>query len=397
MKRAFSVIGLALLGLALGLLVIEGALRLFPALLPYSLRPGLEVDVAAIEDAHHTRATLMAEDGYLGRVLRPDVTLHVEGHPDYAYDIQTISLGFGEGGFRDDGIGAQVYAVAVGDSFTFGDGVALDNTWVYRLEEAVGGDVVNTGVPGYSSIQNMRNLAAYGLQLEPEVVLWAFSGNDPSDDYDFQLWLSSDEPSFGGWQRTQLARDPDADPDLPAVDEGGPRNALAERSRIYGVVNLALETVEEPFQPYVDSSLDFRFKFDTVWDKYLNPDQDRLHYGLELAQFNVLEGQRLAAERGAAFVLVLVPFKEQVYWPIVSRFVDRADDYDVDWMTEAMLEFCEANDLVCVDLLPDFRERAADGEQLYFRTDGHWNEAGHALAADLIFTALDEQDLLPEE
>jgi oligoribonuclease NrnB/cAMP/cGMP phosphodiesterase (DHH superfamily) len=60
-----------------------------------------------------------------------------------------------------------------------------------------------------------------------------------------------------------------------------------------------------------------------------------------------------------------------------------------------MLDFCAAERLRCLDLTPTFRQRAAQGEQLYFRLDGHWNAAGHALAADLIYEYLAAQGLLP--
>lgn len=395
MKRALAVLGLTVFGLVFGLLLAEVALRLVPSLMPFALRTDLKVDDAAIDEAHHERSRLLMEDGYLGRILRPDATLHVEGHPDYTYDIATLSLGFGDGGFRDDGLDGPVYAVAVGDSFTFGDGVSMDQTWVERLEASIGQEVVNEGVPGYSSIQNMRNLAAYSLPLEPQVVIWAFFNNDPADDWAFQAWLSSGEPSWGAWQREQLAEEA-AQADEPVEDSNRMRAFLAQTSRVFAVIDLAAQAADEPYQPYVDETLDFRFKFSTVWSKYLNQDDERVQYGMELAQFNVLEGKRLADENGAALVLVLIPFKEQVYWPIVSRYVDGAEDYDVDWMTDAMLVFCADNDLVCIDLLPGLRAHAEQGEQLYFRTDGHFNEAGHALAAQLIEDGLAAHDLLPD-
>jgi hypothetical protein len=394
-KRALSIVGLTAFGLVFGLLLAEATLRFFPRLMPFALRTDLKVDDEAIDEAHHERSRLLLEDGYLGRVLRPDASLHVEGHPDYTYDIATLSLGIGEGGFRDDGLNGPVYAVTVGDSFTFGDGVSLEQTWVERLEASIGHDVVNEGVPGYSSIQNMRNLAAYSLPLEPEVVIWAFFNNDPADDWAFQAWLASGEPSWGAWQRMQLANEA-TETDAQAADTDSLTTFLAENSRLYAVANLAAQAADEPYQPYVDDTLDFRFKFDTVWNKYLNADDERVQYGMQLAQFNVLEGQRLAGEQGVELVLALIPFKEQVYWPIVSRYVERPEDYDVDWMTDAMLDFCADNDLTCIDLLPAFRARAEQGEQLYFRTDGHFNEAGHALAAELIEEGLAEHGLLPD-
>jgi hypothetical protein len=262
------------------------------------------------------------------------------------------------------------------------------------LEASTGRDVVNEGVPGYGSIQNMRNMAAYGLPLEPEVVIWAYFINDPTNDYNFQAWLASGDSSYGDWQRERGAIQPD-EPTQPNPSSDSLAAFLAENSRVYGVVDLAIQTHREEYIPYVDDSLDLRFRFYPVWSKHLNSDNPLLEYSMTLVQFNILEGKRLADEHGAAFLLVLIPPKEQVYWSIISRYVDNSQDYDVDGVTNTMLEFCAANDLTCIDLLPGFRTHAEQGEQLYFRSDPHWNEAGHALAADLILESLAEHDLLP--
>jgi hypothetical protein len=47
--------------------------------------------------------------------------------------------------------------------------------------------------------------------------------------------------------------------------------------------------------------------------------------------------------------------------------------------------FLDKNDIAHIDLLPEFRRRAATVDHEYYLVhDGHWNEAGHELAAELI-------------
>ena len=43
-----------------------------------------------------------------------------------------------------------------------------------------------------------------------------------------------------------------------------------------------------------------------------------------------------------------------------------------------------------IDLLPDFRTRAAKGEVLFFEVDGHPNARGYALIAELVLAHLKE-------
>ena len=75
--------------------------------------------------------------------------------------------------------------VALGDSSTFGWGVADDETYAAQLEATLDGDakadtweVLNLGVPGYSTFQGTVMLAREALPLAPDVVTWSYLSND---------------------------------------------------------------------------------------------------------------------------------------------------------------------------------------------------------------------------
>jgi hypothetical protein len=65
--------------------------------------------------------------------------------------------------------------VAVGDSMTFGEGVAESDTWTARLQSASRRRVINAGVPGYSSRQMLERLRDELGRRKPEAVLLALS------------------------------------------------------------------------------------------------------------------------------------------------------------------------------------------------------------------------------
>jgi lysophospholipase L1-like esterase len=72
----------------------------------------------------------------------------------------------------------------VGDSFTFGDGVLLEDTFVARAQAAVrraGSDLVlvNTGIPGYGTADEAHRLPGWLTELEPIAVIVMFVLNDP--------------------------------------------------------------------------------------------------------------------------------------------------------------------------------------------------------------------------
>src|SRR5262249_22825023 len=62
-----------------------------------------------------------------------------------------------------------------GDSFTFGDEVADDETCAARLEQMLPGtEVVNLGVHGYGHDQMLLYLEEVGARYQPDVVLLGF-------------------------------------------------------------------------------------------------------------------------------------------------------------------------------------------------------------------------------
>ena len=81
--------------------------------------------------------------------------------------------------------GSRFRILALGDSCTFGVGVAESETWPARLEFLLNaaGDgreyqVINSGVPGYTAFQGRRYLEKYGLDLAPDLVIATFGFND---------------------------------------------------------------------------------------------------------------------------------------------------------------------------------------------------------------------------
>jgi len=96
--------------------------------------------------------------------------------------------------------------VALGDSTTFGLGVEDEKTWPAVLEtllraRGIDVDVVNAGVPGYTSFQGRRFMLKSGLALEPDLVIVTFGFNDAS------FWGSRSDAETAslleprGWER----------------------------------------------------------------------------------------------------------------------------------------------------------------------------------------------------
>lgn len=75
----------------------------------------------------------------------------------------------------------------IGDSSTYGIGVRYRDTYAYKLEEMLNNnskknvkwEVLNAGVPGYSSLQGLRHLNRL-VQFKPDIIVAYFGANDLS-------------------------------------------------------------------------------------------------------------------------------------------------------------------------------------------------------------------------
>jgi hypothetical protein len=119
---------------------------------------------------------LYLPDPVIGAVAKPGA----RGYELYG-DGKTIQIVFDENGFRvpanrKPGPYRKPLVLALGCSFTFGDGVEAENTFAQLVADALGGTALNAGING-TSIANMLVLAERLIpKYQPDYVLVQFSG-----------------------------------------------------------------------------------------------------------------------------------------------------------------------------------------------------------------------------
>jgi len=104
--------------------------------------------------------------------------------PDYRINIRTNSRGLRtdrEIDYRKPSNKKRI--VALGDSFTMGYGVNIENLYLTRLRKKLKDaghnvEVVNLGVSGFSSAEELIMLENEGLKYDPDLVILAFYQND---------------------------------------------------------------------------------------------------------------------------------------------------------------------------------------------------------------------------
>lgn len=102
---------------------------------------------------------------------------------EFRYNERLNSLGLRNREILDKS--ADSYRIlSLGESSTFGTLVSSKETYSYLLEKEIGVindknlEVINAGVPGYSSFQGLTFLQKHGLALKPDAVMLYFGFND---------------------------------------------------------------------------------------------------------------------------------------------------------------------------------------------------------------------------
>jgi lysophospholipase L1-like esterase len=154
------------LGGVVGLLLAEFAVRIF-------------APQALVSD-------VIAGDPDVDYRLRPNASGHMSS-PEYSADIRINSLGFRGPEISPAKKPGVVRVLFLGDSFTFGHGLRENETLPFavgeRLEREYPGkfEVVNGGVYGYSTADELNLFAKYGVALKPDIVVTLFMMNDFAD------------------------------------------------------------------------------------------------------------------------------------------------------------------------------------------------------------------------
>lgn len=105
-------------------------------------------------------------------------------------DVQTNAFGLRDREWEFDSAKSCANLLLVGDSFVFGYGVNVEDrfdTHLARLLEENGEQycLYNAGVPGWGTVQQTRFARDHFELFNPDIVVMAFCGNDPSDDTQF--------------------------------------------------------------------------------------------------------------------------------------------------------------------------------------------------------------------
>ncbi|MFN8545806.1 MAG: SGNH/GDSL hydrolase family protein [Candidatus Binatia bacterium] len=336
-------------GLLVGLLLAEVLVRLVAPQPLYRYPRGLFVDDAA--------AGYRLTPGFQGTMRTIEYT---------------VPLAINGAGLREDReVGPKANGLRrvliVGDSFAMGHSVRSEDTFEHRLERAINAsstqpvvEVLNAGVPGYSTRDELAWMTAYGAALDPDLVVLAFFvGNDVADNAksDRRLrvvdgFLSDGEPVAGL---------------LPI----GLRSVLARTSHLYALAWPIQRRLRgggdadriAPLAIYQATAED-----GPMW----GPTRDL-----------VTDFVRAVRGRGTAVAVAIFPELIQVEPGRWERVAGTRTDLDRLAPNRRVARLTAELGVPTIDVEPAL-SAAAGREPLYFEVDHHWTVAGNRVAAEAL-------------
>jgi lysophospholipase L1-like esterase len=252
----------------------------------------------------------------------------------------------------------------MGDSFAWGYGVEESERFSQRLETLLGVEVINAGISGYSTDQELLWYRGEGSKYDTDLVIVEFAGNDIGHNEQQLVYTIYYKPQF-------VRQDGDLVLTGYPVPQTSPQGRLiytfSQRSALgYFLVQRYFEVRSAPSRlradtPQADASV-------TEQSSAVDP------FGLTIALFN--EMKALAESNGATFMIVAT----DRWWngSAGATYTDFIDALEMEGFL-----------VLDVEGVPGF-----DREAMLIPNDGHWSRAGHEFVAQAISEVIERKQLL---
>lgn len=412
-KKFFFTATEAIVGFALVFALLEGALRLFPGLIPLPLLVGFEPSLrSVIAGRRHlpteqTMRLLERDDGGPPlRVYQPLAEITYEfNDPGTVRTVKMDRAGFCNP--EENAYDRSAFdLVTIGDSFTWCMTVNPQDAWPHQFAMLTGRSVYNLGVAGRGLHEYIQILKQFGLQKSPRVVVMnVYEGNDLRDADQYHRYVREVRDSGGTSPTSTPCTIPYTLCVFYRVIKEGP---VGRRSYAFNLTAAAIRSGRDRVarmwdRPDASPAGEENFRYTvrandlTVQFNPENSDLDEVTYakrlragevGLELFQDALENFVTLAGEHGFIPVVTYTPSAYTAYADSVE-FKEPAVEDIMQWFSARQREYfkTESRELgyTFIDFTPALAA-ASDtaGGLLYFPTNLHLTALGHRVVAEAL-------------
>lgn len=384
-KNLLVNLALAMVSLLFGLILVEAGLRILKVS-PLEIKEKSFLPLSAKE-----LRRLMVKPpytGYYNNIITNQVYYKCRNgdcEEDVRIPFNTNSHGFRDYEYPEEKPEGTIRIVCLGDSFTAGDGVYMEETYPKILESILNErygelnkfEVINTAVVSYSTAEEWYVLRKWGMRFDPDIVLIGFYLNDSSPSTWRYLELKKAGYQMPPRQLTHY--------EFPFKNT----EIVGQEGRQGMHISNILVTIKYPqklflhkwFVSIVNSKRivrDIKQFYLSLWDDEINEEGLR-----ELAEtFNKMG--KLQENRSLPFVLAVFPW---------LQYLD--DSYPFEQIHERIDAMCGENNLGTIQLLDNFRALDSSVPLWAHESDHHPSTDLHRIAAEEIADYLVSNRLIP--
>lgn len=312
------------------------------------------------------------------------VTVNQHGYRDFNHSDEATG----------ESHGREKIVAVLGDSFTSNLGVDLEETFTTLLDNHLGPkySIRNFGVNGYGQVQELLLLDEILENLRPDLVLLViYTSNDLDDNIGRFDWIR-------GYKRPTAKLNDKGKIEI-THGFGPPTRFNPSQTTLYHWIRTtALDRLVRTAIGLVDPG-----KVDPSWVSPIiryarSPlaSEERQAFDTIVALLSEFDRRTQAA--GSKLGVVLAPaiyrIYEELWQDILNRFAASGDSHDVNQLHALLADDSDRNGRAHFDLVNALLAKSADGTELYYPNEAHWNRAGNAVVAEALAAWLRQSGLL---
>ena len=309
-------------------------------------------------------------------LLRPTFQVYLE---KFGTHVQTNSHGFRD---HEHDVGKKegvLRILLLGDSFMEALQVEFADAFPSLLETQLRTllgcqvEVINAGVSGWGTDDEVTYLIRKGREFHPDIVLFAATiHNDISDNL---------EGRYHTVDQGELIAKPVHELSWFAFAAMEVRSYLASHSHLYQIAYQSWKSVGRP-------SAGHRLESHVV-ELMRNDQSDEVKRGWWITEKLLEKAGSLAQADGFTLAMFIIPTiyaaDSGLYSELVSTQQLTDSEFNRDKPVETLMAILEREGIWAINLLPDLRARShTPGRQFYIQGDGHFNEEGHEVAVSIV-------------
>ncbi len=305
---------------------------------------------------------------------------HQSGQKDYLEKPQfRVKVNINQKGLRDidypyKRIQDKKRILVLGDSFVWGWGVEQEQIFTEQMERLLSNvEVINAGVAGYSTDQELLWLRYEGARYTPDLVVLVMCGNDDYANNKESVYIVHPKPVFTLDEDNELKIQ-----NVPVPIPSFSRKVIYFGCKYSSLVTLLMIRVRPRLIDLLKSSL---LTFDRIGNNCSDNEGSELSIEHSINQskltLKLLDTMKNEVEEmGARFLII----STSSYW--ISESFDTYEDF---------IRSLRENHFDILDLETI---KGYNSDKNFIKGDGHWNKNGHLFVAEQVMAFLNENRIL---